>query len=152
MSRFFLLGLLGLCGCMQTEGASKRLTDTVNMLDKTTRWGQLPEASRLAMPEYRARFIEKHADWGSVIQLGDSEVLQVDMAHDAESAVAVLSYQWYSSDVMTLHQSVVRQQWTRAGGGFALVSETIVQGDPRLFRTSGKPAFGADTGALGMAP
>jgi hypothetical protein len=151
MSRLILLGLLSLCGCMLgNAGATKRLTDSVNMLDKTTRWGQLPDASRLAVPEYRARFVEKHSDWGSLIQLGDSEVLQIDMAHDAKSAVAVLSYQWYLTDAMTLHQSVVRQQWTSAGNGFALVSETIVQGDPRLFHAGAKRGLNTDSGALGM--
>jgi len=153
MRRFLLLGVLGLCSCMLSSASTtKRLTDTVNSLDKTTRWGQLAEASRLAVPEYRSRFIEKHSDWGSLIQLGDSEVVQIDMAHDGQSAIAVLSYQWYLADAMTLHQSVVRQQWTRTGSSFALLSETIVQGDPRLFRTGGAPAQSPDSGALGMAP
>ena len=86
MRPLLLLGLLGLCSCMfSSASTTKRLTDTVNSLDKTTRWGQLAEASRLAVPEYRSRFIEKHADWGSLIQLGDSEVLQVDI--DRKSVV-----------------------------------------------------------------
>jgi hypothetical protein len=35
---------------------------------------------------------------------------------------------------MSLHQTVVRQRWTRTEkNGYALISEAIIQGDPRLF-------------------
>lgn len=135
MSRLTCLLPLLLAGCMLgNAGASKRLTDAVNQIDKTTRWGQVAEAARMTSPEYRSRFIEKHAGWGQRIQLGDSEVVQVEMAHDGASAVAVLAYQWYLEDAMNLHQTVVRQQWIRTGSAFTLLSETIVQGDPRLFK------------------
>ncbi len=152
---WLLLGCLLLGGCLlQNAGAGKRLTDTVNEMDKTTRWGQVADAARLAVPAYRAQFMARHSDWGQEIQLGDSEVVHVEMAPDSESAVALLSYSWYLTDAMTLHQSVVRQHWVRGrGGDYALLSEAIVQGDPRLFHIKG-PVPGASAAqpeSLGLA-
>ena len=84
-----------------------------------------------------------------MIQVADSEVLQLEIAQDKESAVSVISYEWYLNDAMTLHQSVVRQRWTRMSGGFGLFSEAVVQGDARLLAQHNAPMT-ADSGALGM--
>jgi hypothetical protein len=134
-------------GCMfQNMGAGKRLADTVNQMDKSTRWGQLAQAAQLAVPAYREQFMAKHADWGRVIQVADSEVVHVEMAPDSQSAIALLSYEWYLPDAMTLHQSVVSQRWLRAGSAYVLISEAIVEGDPRLFRANGARGAAPVTG------
>ena len=106
---------------------------------KATRWGQVGMAAQMVEPVYRQKFVENHAHWGNRVQLADSEILQIEMQPGAESAVAVISYEWYMTESMTLHQSVVRQRWSRAGEGYALISETVVQGDTRLFAPDDAP-------------
>jgi hypothetical protein len=125
--------LLG--GCMLDEqGPGKKLTEAVREMDKATRWGQTAEAARMVDATYRERFISNHVAWGQQIQLGDSEVVNIEIVPSGETATAMMQYQWYLSDAMTLHQTVVRQRWTRAdNNGYALISEAIVQGDARLF-------------------
>ena len=54
------------------------------------------------------------------------------------------------NDAMTLHQSVVRQRWSRMSGDFGLFSEAVVQGDPRLLASATQKPMTADTGALGL--
>ena len=126
-------------GCMmQGEGPVKKLTDTVQDMNKATRWGQLVEAERLVEPVYRPRFLRSHAHWGQTIQVADSEVVHMEMAPDQETAVAAVSYEWYLLSAMTLHTSVVQQRWAQVNETFMLVSENIVQGDPRLLAPGAK--------------
>ena len=74
---------LGLAGCMmQGEGPAKKLTETVQSMNKATRWGQLGEAGRLVEPLYRARFLQTHAHWGASIQVADSEIVHMEMSPD----------------------------------------------------------------------
>jgi hypothetical protein len=123
-----------LAGCFLDNASSgKKLTDAVTEMNKATRWGQLNLASQMVEPVYRPQFMANHAHWGARVQVADSEVIQVEMAEGEDSAVAVIVYQWYETAAMTLHQSVVRQRWSRVGDGYALLSEAIVQGDSRLF-------------------
>jgi hypothetical protein len=147
------LGLL-LGGCMLgNAGSTKRLSDAVNQMDRSTRWGQLADAAQLVEPTYRTQFITNHRGWGQVIQVADSEVLHVELTPDSESAVALVSYDWYLPDAMSLHQTVVRQRWSRLGSNYALASEAIVQGDGRLLggKTAAVPARSPELDALGVA-
>lgn len=131
-----VLGLL-LAGCMfQNEGPAKKLSDAVQEMNKATRWGQLGQATLMVEPVYRMQFVKNHAQWGGLVQLADSEVVHVELAPGHESAVAIVAYEWYLASAMTLHQSVVRQRWSRVGSGYALLSEAVVQGDPRIFPSS----------------
>ena len=111
---------------MQGEGPSKKLNDTVLDMNKSTRWGQLDQAQRLVEPVYRARFLQTHAHWGAQIQVADSEVVQMEMGPDQETAIAVVSYEWYMLAAMTLHNTVVQQRWAHVHDGFLLVSESVV--------------------------
>jgi len=122
-----------LAGCMlQGEGPSKKLTETVQDMNKSTRWGQLDQAQRLVEPVYRTRFMQTHAHWGEMIQVADSEVVRMEMAPDQETAVAVVAYEWYMLAAMTLHNTVVQQRWAHINESFLLVSENVLQGDARL--------------------
>ena len=134
---------------LESASTAKKFSDSVEAMNKATRWGQLGQATLLVDPIYRSRFAESHAHWGRVIQVADSEVLQLDIAPDKESAISIISYEWYMNDAMSLHQSVVRQRWTRMAGGFGLFSEAVVQGDSRLLAAHNAPMT-ADSGALGM--
>lgn len=143
-----------LSGCLfANASAGKRLNDTVNQLNRSTRWGQLAEAARMVDPTYRPLFIANHRGWGQLIQVADSEVVHVELAPDSESALALVSYEWYLPDVLTLHQTLVRQRWSRLGSNYALISEAVVQGDGRLL--GGKavvaPALSPDDATLGLA-
>ena len=127
-----------LAGCFLDNASSgKKLTDAVTEMNKATRWGQLNLASQMVEPVYRPQFMVNHAPWGERVQVADSEIVHVEMADGEDSAVAMIVYQWYETAAMTLHQSVVRQRWSRVGDGYALLSEAVVQGDARLF---GQPA------------
>jgi hypothetical protein len=129
-----------LAGCfLENASAGKKLSDAVTELNKATRWGQLSLAAQMVEPVYRQQFMANHVLWGERVQVADSEVVHVEMQGD-DNAVAMIVYQWYETQAMTLHQSVVRQRWSRAGEGYALLSEVVVQGDGRLF---GKPTDAA---------
>jgi hypothetical protein len=123
-----------LSGCFLDEaGPGKKLSDAVTEMNKATRWGQVGMAAGMVDPSYREKFVQNHAHWGNEVQLADSEVLQIEMQPGGESAIAMISYEWYMTEAMTLHQSVVRQRWSQAGEGYALISELVVQGDGRIF-------------------
>lgn len=131
------LGVLSLCGCfLQEVSASKQLNDAVLEMNKATRWGQISMAERMVEPTYRTKFATNHAHWGSIVQVADSEIVNVEMAPGEETALALVTYQWYEIRAMTLHESVVRQRWSRSGDGYALISEVVIQGDGRLFSLS----------------
>lgn len=130
-----------LAGCfLENASSGKKLSEAVTEMNKATRWGQVSLAAQMVVPVYRRQFIENHAHWGKRVQLADSEIVHIEMHQGAESAVAVITYDWYMIESMTLHQSVVRQRWSRAGDGFALISEVVVQGDGRLLAPDGEPA------------
>ena len=84
-------------------------------------------------------YLTNHRRWGSAIQLADAEVVHVQIASDASNATAFVTYSWYSTNDMTLHQSVVRQRWSsqEESDSFALISESVVQGDPLLLKSDG---------------
>jgi hypothetical protein len=128
---FAALGLAS--GCLNAS-ASKKFSEAVENMNKAARWGEMRQAASMVDPAYQVAFTSTHADWGSLIQVADSQVMQLDLAPDQESAVAVISYDWYLMSAMTLHKSVVRQNWTRRpeSSAFGLSSEVVVKGDPRL--------------------
>jgi hypothetical protein len=132
----WLLAALGLgSGCLlESASASKKFSEAVENMNKAARWGELQQAAGMVDPTYRAAFKHNHADWGSLIQVADSEITQLDLAPNKESAVAVITYDWYLMSAMTLHKSVVRQSWIRRpeSSDFGLSAEVVVKGDPRL--------------------
>jgi len=129
---------LAASGCfMQNASPGKKLSDSVHHLNEAARWGNLGSASQLVGPMYRAHYIQTHRHWGSSIELADTDVVQVEMSPDQESAVALVTYQWYLTSMMTLHQTVVRQHWSRFDGAYGLIEEVVVQGDARLLYPQG---------------
>ena len=63
----------------------------------------------------------------------------MEMTPDHDNAIAIIAYNWYLTDTMTLHATVVRQRWADLNGNYGLISEAIVQGDPRLFDLESNP-------------
>ena len=137
--------LFALTGCLNNASPTKKLTDTVHDLNDEARWGRVADASQRVDPSYRRMFLNNHKDWGRTIQIADAEVINMQISEDGTQAAAFVQYSWYAINTMTLHQSVVRQRWTAVEGSsnYGLVSETVIQGDPRLL--GGTPAPGSES-------
>jgi hypothetical protein len=120
-------------GCfLNNASPSRKIADTVHDMNDNARWGRMGDAAAYVDSTYRTTYLNNHRKWGSAIQLADAEVVHVQIAEDASAATAFVTYSWYSMGDMTLHQSVVRQRWTSTDDNLALVSETVVQGNPKL--------------------
>ena len=130
----WVFAAIGLASGCASASASKHFSEAVENMNKAARWGEIRQAASMVDPAYQATFTSNHADWGSLIQVADSEVMQLDLAPDQGSAVAVITYDWYLISAMTLHKSVVRQSWKRRAesSDFGLSAEVVVKGDPRL--------------------
>ncbi|MDH5676304.1 MAG: hypothetical protein OEZ06_29560 [Myxococcales bacterium] len=136
LQRFTVTPLvLALClgGCLfQSASSAKKLQNRVYELNKAARWGKIGEASGMVDATYREQFLARHAGWGPEFQIADTDVVHLEIAPDREQAIAMVHYQWYLPNTMTLYQTLVRQRWTRNNGEYGLISEAVVQGDGRL--------------------
>jgi len=132
---FGALSLLSAC-FLANSGADKKIGDAVHNLNDRARWGRINDAALLAMPDYRETFLRQRQRWGSEIQLADTEVVNIQLASDSEHASAFVNYSWYAMSDMTLHETTLRQLWKAHRSSFALVSETVVRGDPSLLTTA----------------
>jgi hypothetical protein len=133
------LALATLGGCfLANSGAGKKVSEAVYVLNDQARWGRIEDAARLVQPDYRAKFLEQHRNWGSEIQLADTEVLNIKVANDAENASAFVIYSWYAMADMTVHETTLRQLWKAESRTYVLTSETVVRGDPGLLAASAK--------------
>ncbi|HEX2677245.1 MAG TPA: hypothetical protein VHM19_11410 [Polyangiales bacterium] len=125
------------CGSLQQASPGAKFGNTVHDMNDQARWGRLGDASQYVESSYRTKYLQNHRMWGSKIQLADVEVVQVQMSPDGESANAFVTYSWYGTDAMTLHQSVVRQRWIATRDSYAMFSEAVVQGDAALLGGQG---------------
>jgi hypothetical protein len=134
----FVLGI-SLSGCfLNNASPTRKIGDTVHDMNDQARWGRMGDAAQYVDPTYRSTYLTNHRRWGSGIQLADAEVVHVQIASDASNATAFVTYSWYSTNDMTLHQSVVRQRWSSQDENYALISEAVVQGDPLLLKADGE--------------
>jgi hypothetical protein len=132
-----------LCACfLANSSTTKKIGDAVNNLNNQARWGRINDAALLVEASYRDTFLDHHRLWGSEIQLADTEVVNIQIADDSKHASAFVTYSWYAMADMTLHETTLRQQWSAVRSTFALSSEAVVGGDPRLLTPAGsnKPA------------
>src|SRR5262245_49838857 len=144
---------LALTGCfMANTSPAKKIGDTVHDLNDQARWGRIGDAALLVDVSYRNTFLSAHQAWGSEIQLADTEIVHVQIAPDAEHANAIVNYSWYAMDSMTLHETTVRQRWSAVSGGYALMSEAVVKGDPRLLATKDKAKEPTPDDIVGNTP
>ena len=125
------------CNTLANASPNRKISDTVHDMNDQARWGRMGDASQYVERTYRGTYLSNHRGWGSQIQLADVEVVQVQMSNDGELATAFVTYSWYGTDAMTLHQSVVRQRWVATKEAYTLVSEAIVQGDAQLLGGKG---------------
>jgi hypothetical protein len=117
---------------MSNLRADKKIGDAVENFNKQTRWGRINDAALLVQPDYRETFLTQHSRWGTDIQLADAEIMNIQIASDAKNASAFVSYSWYAMNDMTLHVTTLRQLWESSSNGYALSSETVVKGNPKL--------------------
>jgi len=131
-----LLSAALLCGGCFLDNASptKRLADAVHEMNDSARWGRIGAASNFVDASYRHEFVQTHRRWGRTIKLADGEVLSVQFAEDRESAEAIVTYSWYDLDTMTLHDTVVKQEWRADDDFYGLSKETVIEGDKRLLK------------------
>lgn len=143
MRIWLVLLTVTLAGCMGSTSTTKKITENVQSLNDNTRWGRIGDAALLVEPSYRDTFVSAHQAWGSDIQLADTEIVHLQIASDNEQASAIVTYSWYAMDTMTLHVTTIRQHWAARSGGFALTSESVIKGDPRLLAQAGSGTRGA---------
>jgi hypothetical protein len=128
-----LLATVTSSGCLfQNIGTAERLRDAVDGVNDSARWSRLDLAVQRVHPAYRTEYMKARHRWGRSIQIADSEVLNMRIAEGDDEAVSVVAVSWYSYDTMTLHQSVIRQEWKRLSGEYALHAEIVVDGDDYL--------------------
>jgi hypothetical protein len=138
-----VLSWLVLSGCfLQHASPGEKLSKSVQELNKSARWGQIGAAAQMVDASYRQQFLASHRHWGRTLQVADTELVHMEVAAGNESAIAVIAYSWYSTDAMTLHASLVRQRWLAEDQTFALISETVIDGDTRLLGGASSPNNG----------
>lgn len=129
-----LLGLAMLAsGCMNHISPRKKLAEAVHRVADAARWGRSGSARGVVQQDFWARYVESRRDWEDGVEFADTEVMEVEFGEDSDTAIAVVSYSWYKLSTMTLHRTVVQQQWERTVGDFALSDEQVVKGDASLF-------------------
>jgi hypothetical protein len=147
-----LIGVFLLSGCfLHHASAGEKLSKSVHELNKSTRWGAIGSAVGMVDPSYKQQFMKSHQHWGGSVQVADTEIVHMEVANGHESAISVIAYSWYATESMSLHTSVVRQRWTKEGSGFALISEAIIQGDPRLLNKDASSVAAPMTDPLSMS-
>lgn len=137
MRALILIFALCLAGCFNNASAQKTLSDTVHELNEASRWGR--NAIDMVEPSFRQKFAQSRAHWGELLKVADHEIVHVQLAADKSQATAVVVYEWYLFESMTLHRSVVRQRWTLFDDHYGLSDETVVKGDRRLLDPRAEP-------------
>ncbi len=128
------LAVLGASGCIfQNVSPIERLRDSVIGYNEEVRWGRTDLAIQRVEPEFRPRFVISHRSWGRDVQIGDMDIMNVQVAgEERESAESVVLYRWYDQRTMLLADTTVRQVWEKGVNEYTLVSEQIIAGDPSL--------------------
>jgi hypothetical protein len=111
-----------------------RFQDSAYLVNDAARWGSVDNALRHVAPPYAAPFTARHADWGRQFSIGEVDMVRMTMGGDHRSATSEVAVTWYDNHGVTVHNSVIEQQWrsTRTGD-FQLIDEKIVSGDTQLF-------------------
>jgi hypothetical protein len=135
-------------GCVfQNISSGELLRDSVVGLNDAARWARLDLAAERVSPEFRARFVGSRRGWGRRLQIADVEMLDLRLHDDGDHATSEVEVSWYALTTMTLHSTVLRQQWEKEGMGFVLTGEEILGGDRALLTPPpARPAPGASDG------
>jgi len=122
-----------LAGCMfQNVSTGERLRDAVTGINDEMRWSRMDLAIQRVHPTFKEEYAQTHYRWGEIIQIADMDLLNVQLEEDGDAAMSIVAVSWYRYDTMTLHRTVIRQQWVLVGGAFALEAERVLNGEERL--------------------
>ena len=127
--------LLASC-VMQNVSAEQALGDAVHELNDGMRWRRPVLVVRRVADTYRDRFLRRRRGWGHALHVADVEVLEARLdAQDMDRAESTVVVRWYEDGSMLLRETTLRQRWARLGPSrrYALVEETVLEGDARLF-------------------
>lgn len=123
----------GYAGCIfQHMSPERQLTDQAYAYNDEVRWSRIDLAAQRVHPDYRARFLTSHAEWGSEIMIADADMTNVTFEDGQAAATTLVRFAWYDQRTMEVTGTIVSQHWTMTGDGFQLDRETIVSGEERL--------------------
>jgi hypothetical protein len=132
-------GLLVFVSCnLGTLRPTDKLKESVQEMNEAARWGRIDIAAQYVGPTYRQRFFASHASWGRRIQIGELEVVRLDLNPNRRAATVLVAISWYGLNQMSLRQSLVRQRWNLFEGQFVLDDEEVLEGEPSLFAAPSK--------------
>lgn len=130
---FSLSVLLVLSGCMFSNiSTAEKFREMVDGVNEEARWSRLDLAAQRVHPTYRPTWAQKRSDWGDQVQIADSEVINLKIHDEDDTAESTVVVRWYRYDTMTLQTTTIEQSWDRVDGRFALSNEEIVRGDESL--------------------
>jgi hypothetical protein len=92
------------------------------------RFGRMVVAAEMVKPTEREKFMERRAQWGSGVQIADSEVLGMNMP-SKEEAVSFVRVSWYRLSDGELRQTTIKQRWREVKDDWLLVSEERAGGE-----------------------
>lgn len=128
-----LLPIILVSCIFQNLSPTEKLRDAVIGYNDACRWNRLDLAVLMVDPPLRPKFRAEHHLWGKDIQIADSEILQVQVVgKESITAAATVAYHWYDQRGMTIAETVVLQRYEKRKGGYAVIGEEVVSGDPRL--------------------
>jgi hypothetical protein len=96
------------------------------------RFGRLDVAAGHTAPTARKAFLERRAGWGSELRIVDTELAGFDM-NESSKATVYIDVAWVRIDEGVVRSTRIAQAWADQDGGWQLLRERRVGGDPGLF-------------------
>ncbi len=137
MGRLFVTLALALAsaGCLGALTPGTKLQETSSTMNTDVQFGRAELAIEQVLPTKREEWAKNHKAWGTSIRNTDSEVAGMHLV-DVSHGEVTLKVNWCFTDQQELRVTTVKQKWkdvsTATGGGWMLVSEERVDGDPGL--------------------
>ncbi|MEM9073278.1 MAG: hypothetical protein AAGE52_32535 [Myxococcota bacterium] len=124
---------LSFTGCVFNNiSAEEKLRDSVVGLNDEVRWNRLDLATLRVAAPYKLQFRATHHGWHRDFQIADSEIIQVEVGDNRDSATSFVTVSWYDHATMILHDTTLRQRWNRTINGYMLTEEKVTDGNERL--------------------
>jgi hypothetical protein len=135
MARLLAMLALASAGCIGALTPGSKLQETSSTMNTDVQFGRTELAVEQVIPKGREEWSKNHKGWGSTIRISDSEVAGMHLI-DASHGEVTLKVAWCFTNQQELRNTTVKQKWkdisTATGGGWMLVSEERVDGDPGL--------------------
>lgn len=122
---------LALGGCMAPATPAQRVTDAARELNLACRFGRMDVALGHTAPGARGHFLERRSTWGRSVRILDVELAGLKLT-DELNAIVQVDVAWVRDEESSMRSTRVAQVW-RDDGGWRLIREARVGGDPGLF-------------------